>query len=54
MILPNNKNIVMAAEQATHMFDIPAAVVPTTSIPEGLAALLSFDRMLNLKITRKT
>lgn len=43
LILPNNKNIVMAAEQATYMLDIPSAVVSTTSIPEGLAAMLSFN-----------
>lgn len=53
LILPNNKNIVMAAEQATHMFDIPAAVVPTTSIPEGLAALLSFDPNAKLEDNKK-
>ncbi|WP_020008688.1 DAK2 domain-containing protein [Salinicoccus albus] len=43
IILPNNKNIIMAAEQAEKMLDIPAAVVPTQSIPEGLSALLAFS-----------
>lgn len=43
IILPNNKNIIMAAEQARDMLDIPAIVIPTTSIPEGLAGLLSYS-----------
>lgn len=43
IILPNNKNIIMAADQARDMLEIPAAVIPTTSIPEGLASLLSYS-----------
>lgn len=43
IILPNNKNIVMAANQAAEVLDIDAAVVPTKSIPEGLAAILAFN-----------
>lgn len=43
IILPNNKNIIMAAEQARDMLDIPAVVIPTKSIPEGLAGLLSYS-----------
>ncbi|GKV64230.1 MULTISPECIES: DAK2 domain-containing protein [unclassified Sporosarcina] len=43
LILPNNKNIVMAAEQAAEVLEIEAAVVPTTSVPEGLAAILAFN-----------
>lgn len=43
LILPNNKNIVMAAEQAAELIGIEAAVVPTKSVPEGLAALLAFN-----------
>ncbi|WP_303968751.1 DAK2 domain-containing protein [Sporosarcina ureae] len=43
LILPNNKNIIMAAEQAAEVLDIQAAVVPTTSVPEGLAAILAFN-----------
>src|SRR5699024_446948 len=40
IILPNNKNIIMAAEQAQQMLDIPAVVIPTVSIPEGLSSML--------------
>jgi len=43
LILPNNKNIVMAAEQAIELLDIEAAVVPTKTIPQGMAAILSFN-----------
>ena len=43
IILPNNKNIIMAAEQAVKVLDVPAAVVKSTSIPEGLTSMLSFN-----------
>ncbi len=43
LIVPNNKNIVMAAEQAAEVVGIEAAVVPTTSVPEGLSAILAFN-----------
>lgn len=43
LILPNNKNIIMAAEQAAEVLEIEAAVVPTKSVPEGIAAILAFN-----------
>ncbi|EGA89495.1 glycerone kinase protein [Planococcus donghaensis MPA1U2] len=43
LILPNNKNIIMAAEQAAELLDIEAAVVPTTDVPQGMSALLAFN-----------
>jgi hypothetical protein len=43
IVLPNNKNIVMAAQQAVALSDKRIAVVPTTSVPECFAALLAFD-----------
>ncbi|MGB3260802.1 DAK2 domain-containing protein [Paenisporosarcina sp.] len=43
LILPNNKNIIMAAEQAAEVLGIEAAVVPTKSVPQGMAALLAFN-----------
>jgi DAK2 domain fusion protein YloV len=42
VLLPNNGNVVMAAEQAARLAARPVTVVPTTSIPEGLAALVAF------------
>lgn len=43
IVLPNNKNIIMAAEQAGKLADRKVYVLPTTSIPQGLTAMLSFD-----------
>jgi DAK2 domain fusion protein YloV len=42
LILPNNGNIVMTAGQVGELTDIPVAVVPSKSIPQGVAALMSF------------
>ncbi|MFZ5881806.1 MAG: DAK2 domain-containing protein [Chloroflexota bacterium] len=41
IILPNNKNIVMAANQAKDVTVKKVAVVPTRTVPQGLAAMLS-------------
>jgi dihydroxyacetone kinase-like predicted kinase len=43
IILPNNKNIVMAANQAKEVTVKNVQVVPTRTVPQGLAAMLSFD-----------
>lgn len=43
IILPNNKNIIMAAEQVQKLTSKNIRVVPTTTMPQGVAALLSFD-----------
>jgi DAK2 domain fusion protein YloV len=43
VILPNNKNIILAAQQAAEMSDKLVRVVPTSSIPQGLAALMCLD-----------
>lgn len=42
IILPNNKNIVMAAEQAAKLSKDEVIVVPTKTIPQGMSALLAF------------
>lgn len=42
-ILPNNKNIILAAEQTKELSDRNVIVLPTRSIPEGIGALLAFD-----------
>ena len=42
IFLPNNKNIVMAAEQAASMLDTPAFVIPSRSIPQGIATMLAY------------
>ena len=42
-VLPNNKNIIMAAEQAVKLADRKVCVLQTRTIPQGLSALLAFD-----------
>ena len=42
-ILPNNSNIVLSASQAAKVSDKPLHVIPTKSIPQGLAALIAFN-----------
>jgi DAK2 domain fusion protein YloV len=43
VILPNNSNVRLAAEHAAEQAELPAEVVPTESIPAGLAALVAYD-----------
>lgn len=42
-VFPNNKNIIMSAEQANDITDKNLIVIPTRSIPEGVNAILAFD-----------
>ncbi|QRG65646.1 DAK2 domain-containing protein [Brevibacillus choshinensis] len=42
-ILPNNSNIVMAAQQAAELAEGSVTVIPTKSIPQGMAALVAFN-----------
>jgi DAK2 domain fusion protein YloV len=44
IILPNNKNIIMAAKQATELTVKNVAVVPSVSIPQGICAMFALDR----------
>nr|WP_093230971.1 DAK2 domain-containing protein [Thermoflavimicrobium dichotomicum] len=46
-ILPNNKNIILTAEQVSKVVDQEVSVIPTRTIPQGLAALLAFDASQN-------
>jgi len=43
IILPNNKNIIPVAKQVNDLSAVTVSVVPTTSIVEGFASLLSYD-----------
>lgn len=49
IILPNNKNIIMAAQSACELSETPCAVVPTKSVPEAFAALFGFDENATLE-----
>lgn len=43
VVLPNNGNVVASARQAAALSPVPAQVVPTTSLPQGIAAMLAFS-----------
>ncbi|USK71602.1 DAK2 domain-containing protein [Peribacillus asahii] len=47
IILPNNKNIIMAAEQAAAVLDEQVIVIPSKTVPQGMAALLAFNPALS-------
>lgn len=42
-VFPNNKNIILAAEQAKALSNRKLHIIPSRSVPQGLAALLAFD-----------
>ncbi|WP_027954156.1 DAK2 domain-containing protein [Halobacillus kuroshimensis] len=52
-ILPNNKNIVMAAEQAAEMAEAEVAVIPTKTIPQGMSAMLGFNPEADLDTNKE-
>jgi DAK2 domain fusion protein YloV len=43
IVLPNDKNIILAAEAAAKLADGPVTVIPTRNIGQGMAALVAFD-----------
>ncbi|MGC6769280.1 DAK2 domain-containing protein [Enterococcus sp. LJL128] len=49
VILPNNKNIFMAADQAAEVADIPVVVVPSKTISQGMTAMLAFNEQQTLE-----
>ena len=49
ILLPNNKNIILAAEQAKNISDKLIDIVPTKTIPEAIAALMYFDSSVALE-----
>lgn len=51
IILPNNRNIIMTAQQVIELADKPVAVVPTTAVPQSFAALLEYDGSSDLEAT---
>ena len=42
-VLPNNKNIIMAAEQTVRLTDKKVVVIPSKTVPQGITAMLNFD-----------
>lgn len=49
IILPNNKNIFLAADQAAEVCDVDAVVVPSKTIAQGMAAMLGFSKDTDLE-----
>jgi DAK2 domain fusion protein YloV len=49
IVLPNNPNIILAAQQAQGMSDKEVVVIPTYTIPQGISALLAFNYQSDLK-----
>ncbi|MBI2845660.1 MAG: DAK2 domain-containing protein [Chloroflexi bacterium] len=54
ILLPNNKNILLAAQEAVKMSKKKVALVPTTSIPQGIAALIALQNEKDLEANRQT
>ncbi len=48
-VFPNNKNIILAAEQAQTLTDKNVIVIPTKSIPEGISACLAFSEEVTVE-----
>lgn len=44
IILPNNKNIILAVQQVKKLLGDRVEILPTINVPQGLAALMTFDR----------
>lgn len=53
IVLPNNKNIFMAAQQAAEVADLPVEVVPSKTISQGMTAMLAFDERQSLQENKK-
>ena len=51
-VLPNNKNIIMAAEQAVSLADRNVCVLQSRSIPQGITALMNFDPVADFVTNR--
>lgn len=53
LILPNDKNIRLAAQQAATMINRNVAVIPTNNIPEGIAATMAFNPEAGIEQNRE-
>jgi uncharacterized protein len=54
ILLPNNKNIIMAAEQAAEVSDQEVIVIPSKTVPQGMSALLAFNPTTDLVSNKDT
>lgn len=53
IILPNNKNIIMAAQQAAEVAEENVVVIPSKTVPQGMTALLSFNPSADLQVNEE-
>ncbi|UAC49355.1 DAK2 domain-containing protein [Bacillus aquiflavi] len=54
IVLPNNKNIIMAAEQAVEVLNDEIVVIPSKTVPQGISALLAFNPSVDLQENKQT
>lgn len=52
IILPNNKNIFMAADQAASVSEKDVIVIPSKTVPQGLTAMLAFNDQAELEVNQ--
>lgn len=52
-VLPNNKNIILAAEQAKDLVEKEVIVIPTRSVTQGIAALVAFDGQADVQTNQE-
>lgn len=53
LLLPNNPNLILGAEQAARISPHEVSVVPSRNLPQGIAALLAFDPDARLEVNRQ-
>ena len=52
-VLPNNGNIILAAQQAKDLADVNVCVIPSKTVPEGIAAMVAFDHTAEVNTNEK-
>ena len=52
-VLPNNGNIILAAQQAKELADVTVSVIPTKFVPEGFSAMFAFDPSASIEENEK-
>lgn len=52
-VLPNNKNVIMAAEQAASVVDNRVIVIPSKTVPQGMSAILAFNPSVSVEQNEK-
>ena len=53
-VLPNNKNIIMAAQQCQPLTDKKVVVIPTGTVPQGISAAVAFDAFEDAETNEQT